>query len=92
MGKTLNLNSWYIDENTFSINTDTFAVTIVPMNYHIELNIFFGGQIIKKYKFYSFEEAIVFTEDVISNLNSIDEIDNKYYELNPKPKLRSKTK
>ncbi|MBQ7240244.1 MAG: hypothetical protein IJS56_02285 [Bacilli bacterium] len=90
--KKIKLNTWYVNENNLSTIVNCFNITIVPMNYHIELNLIYGEQIIKKYKFYSFEEAIVFTEDVISNLNSIDEIDNKYYELNPKPKLKSKTK
>ena len=90
--KKIKLDTWYVNENNLSTTVNGFNITIVPMNYHIELNLIYGEQIINKYKFYSFEEAIVFTEDVISNLNSIDEIDNKYYELNPKPKLRSKTK
>ena len=90
--KKMKLDTWYVNENNLSTTINGFNITIVPMNYHIELNLIYGEQIINKYKFYSFEEAIVFTEDVISNLNSIDEIDNKYYELNPKPKLRSKTK
>lgn len=88
--RKVELSSWYIEENTLSINISNFMVSIVPMNYHIELLVFNEGIFDSKYKFYSFEEAVAFTEEVISKATSIDEIQNQYTVLNPKPKLKSK--
>ena len=89
----MNLNHWFIDENELSIALVRWHVTIKPGNNDVELIIHYDSQVVSTLRFNNYEEAVVFTEDIINECHEVDEIVEKYYEIkHNKPKTRKKTK
>ncbi len=93
-----NLNHWFVNDNTINISLMRWYVGIKPI---IENNIISkcelvvrnGPEIYLNLEFDNFEEAVVFTEDIINECHEVDEIVEKYYEIkHNKPKTRKKTK
>ena len=83
----IELNHWFIDNNSLSISLMNFCVKI---NHHIiSNNTCFVMQVIHEQDniflyFNSLEEAIKFTENIVINCTNMDEVLNKYHELNGK--------
>ena len=83
----IELNHWFIDNNSLSISLMNFCVKI---NHHIiRNNTCFVMQVIHEQDniflyFNSLEEAIKFTENIVINCTNMDEVLNKYHELNGK--------
>ena len=89
----MNLNHWFIDENELSIALVRWHVTIKPRNNDAELIIHYDSQVVSTLRFKNYEEAVVFTEDIINECHEVDEIVEKYYEFkHNKPKTRKKAK
>ena len=89
-------NTWYVDENSFTIYYMRFCVRIVPKNYNIELQLFSDNQKLLSLKFLNYEEAMDFAQTYISDYHicwTVEDVQKKYDELTQdKPRTLIKRK
>ncbi len=91
MGK-IELNYWFVNENALSISLMHFFVRIVPK---IDSNIAYGLEVIDEKRenrilyFKTLEDAMNFTEEIVSKCWKLAEVINNYNDnyLNNKTKI-----
>ena len=87
MSQYLKYNHWYVDDDKFGINFTNKTVEVTPCSYSVKLHVKMqsGEELTLKFKCY--EDAIGFTEHVVADEDSIDEIQAEYDSINEnKPK------
>ncbi len=77
----INLNHWSVRENNLLISLMRFCVNIEINNKNIKLTVINGDRQELLFNFNNLEEAIVFTENIINNSKTLEEISDKYNEL-----------
>lgn len=94
----INLNSWYIKDSKLSVSLMRYHVSITPIISDEQaikaiLKVVDSNMENNKYNFDNIEDAMMFTENVINNCTSLEEIDNGYaiYEESKKEKVKQKT-
>ena len=78
----INLNSWYIKDSKLEVTLELYQVSITPVTIDGKitsvLKVVDTNMNSNKYKFGNIEDAMVFTEDVIKNCISLEEIEEGY--------------
>lgn len=91
----IKLNQWFIKDNNLSISLMRYYVIICPIvsgsNLSYVLNVI-DDENNKTLYFNTLEDAIRFTEDIISNSFNFETIINQYNEFLMKPKKLKKSK
>ena len=94
----INLNSWYIKDSKLSVSLMRYHVSITPIVsdekvIKATLKVVDSNMENNKYNFDNIEEAMMFTENIINNCASLEEIENGYaiYEESKKEKVKQKT-
>lgn len=91
----IKLNQWFIKDNSLSISLMRYYVIICPIvsgsNLSYVLNVM-DDENNKTLYFNTLEDAIRFTEDIISNSFNFETIINQYNEFLMKPKKLKKSK
>jgi hypothetical protein len=83
--KIIELNHWFVIDNELSISLKKFFVRINILKndkfifYKMTINNETQEELV--FNFYSLEDAILFTEKVVANSNSNNEIVNYYYDM-----------
>jgi len=80
----INLNHWFVNDNELSISLISFYVNIKMISENDE--IYYIARVINSeseikevgFKFLSLEEAITFTENIVSKCFTFDELRDKY--------------
>lgn len=79
---TLDLNHWFIEKNEMSISLVKFYVkiTILHDNQNVYYQLYIKGDYDKEllFNFYTIEDAIRFTEQVVSKCDNTLEVINNY--------------
>ncbi len=85
----INLDHWFIKENSLSISLMRYYVIICPIAYNSTLSYVLNvmdDENNKTFYFDNLDDAVYFTEEIINKSNSIQEMINEYntYLENPK--------
>lgn len=90
MSKRLELDHWFINEDSLSISLLRFYVNISKPELSYKLDIYQDSKVVSSLFFDTLEDAISFTEEVIVNCKDIDEINNSYQIQDKKMRKRTK--
>ena len=80
--KKIDLNQWYLNNNNLSISLMKYCVNIITRknSYGIYYQLIVLGEDKNEliFNFYTLEDSISFTENIVNKSNSFDEIVNEY--------------
>lgn len=78
----INLNCWYIKDSKLAVTLELYQVSITPVTIDGKitsvLKVIDTNMSSNKYKFGNIEDAMLFTENVIKNSISLEEIEESY--------------
>ncbi len=78
MSRRLKLDHWFIGDNSFFISLSRFYVSISSKEEGYKLDVYVDSDVDLSLSFETIEEAVEFTEEVITKCKSVYEIKNNY--------------
>lgn len=76
--RTIDPDRWYRKDDKLSIALMMYYVLIKDNKTSVDLDIYVDSQVALTLKFINEKQAIAFTEDVVNNYFSLEEIENEY--------------